>query len=333
MEKQWTAGEVLDTARAFQPACVLAAAADLDVFTSLEDRPMTALSLAAELGTDPRATAILADALTAMQLLAKQNNIYSVRPEVAGLLTEKGPHSILPGLRHLANCLHRWVQLGGVVLTGRPAERSPSILGEAADEAAFIGAMDNFSAPAAAGIIDLLRPLTFNHLLDIGGGSGTWTIAFLLAAPDAKATLFDLPSVIPLARRRIGAAGIGERVRLAAGDYEVDDLPKGADFALLSAIAHQNSRRQNRALFAKIHAALDERGVLVLRDVVMDPSRTEPALGALFAVNMLVATEGGGTYTLDEFREDLTDAGFGRVTLVHRDEGMNSLIRAEKPGG
>ena len=69
---------------------------------------------------------------------------------------------------------------------------------------------------------------------------------------------------------------------------------------------------------------------MVIRDVVMDPSHTSPTGGALFAVNMLVATEGGNVYTLDEYREDLSEAGFEDVTLVHRDEFMNSLIRARK---
>jgi hypothetical protein len=62
----------------------------------------------------------------------------------------------------------------------------------------------------------------------------------------------------------------------------------------------------------------------------MDPSHTSPKGGALFAINMLVATEGGGTYTLDEYRQDLCEVGFDEVTLVHQHEFMNSLIRAKK---
>jgi hypothetical protein len=136
--------------------------------------------------------------------------------------------------------------------------------------------------------------------------------------------------VIPLARQRIADAGLSDRVSLVAGDFYVDDLPAGADFAWLSGVAHQNSRQQNRALFARIYAALPRNGVLVIRDVVMNESRTEPVTGALFAVNMLVGTEAGGTYTFDEFRQDLTEAGFSEITLVHHDEYTGSLIRAVK---
>jgi len=330
MAKQWTVDEILNTARTFQPACVITAAAELDVLASLQRRTMNAESLAAELGTDPRATTILLDALASLELLTKQDDNYSVPAEVAELLSEASPKNVLPMVRHLGNCLRRWAQLARVVRSGEPAERIGSVRGEAADRAAFIGAMHNVSASVAAEIVNRLQPLDFTHLLDVGGASGTWTIAFLQAVPRARATIFDLPEVIPMARQRISDAGLSGRVTLTAGDFYEDDLPGGADLAYIGAIAHQNSRQQNRELFAKVCAALKKDGLVVIRDVVMEPSRTRPAAGALFAINMLVATRGGGTYTFDEFTEELTIAGFGEVTLVRRDEFMNSLIRARK---
>ena len=331
MARRWTADKILNMVRAFQPASVLAAAAELDIFSALAAHPMTAKSLSTKLGTDIRATTVLLDALTAMGLLTKQGDKYSVPSDVAKILTEESPDNVLPAILHQANGLRRWNQLARITQTGKPAKCKPSIHGRAADEAAFIGAMDNFSAPIAGKVVNQLKPLRFTHLLDIGGASGTWTIAFLRALPGARATLFDLPSVIPLARRRIARAGLGDRVTFVAGDYYCDRLPSGADFAWLSAIAHQNSRRQNRALFRKIYSALKKDGVLVIRDVVMEPSRTKPLAGAMFAVNMLVATKGGGTYTFDEFREDLTQADFTDVKLLHRDEFTSSLIRTKKP--
>ncbi len=330
MTKQWTAQEVLDVARSFQPACVLAAAAALDVFSPLHEKPMTAQVLASKLGTDPRATAILLDALVALEFLIKQKSNYSVPDNVAKLLSEKSANNVLPMVRHIANYLHRWARLSEVTQTGRPADCGPSIRGEATDQADFIAGMHNISEPIAAEVIDKLQPLKFDHLLDIGGASGTWTIAFLRAVPEARATLFDLPAVIPMAEQRFTEAGLSDRVSLVPGDFYTDELPYGADIAWLGAICHQNSREQNRSLFAKVHKALRDGGAVVIRDVVMDPSHTSPKNGALFAINMLVGTEGGGTYTFDEYRHDLCEVGFGEVILVHRDEFMNSLIRAEK---
>ena len=111
-----------------------------------------------------------------------------------------------------------------------------------------------------------------------------------------------------------------------------DPLPPGADLAWVSAIVHQNSRKQNRQLFAKAFHGLIPAGRIAIRDILMHPARTQPVAGALFAVNMLVATDGGGTYTFEELREDLEAAGFVGPAVVRRDEGMNSVLVAEKPG-
>ena len=330
MAKSWTTDELIEKVRGFQGACVIAAAAELDVFTVFRGKPATADALAGRIRSDPRATAVLLDALVALDLLEKRGDTYHVPPEVAEMLAEDAPTNVLPAVRHQANCLRRWAELARVVKAGLPAERTPSIRGEAGDCEAFIGAMDNFNASMAPQVIQRLSSLRFQRLLDVGGASGTWTIAFLRAVPDATAVLFDLPQVIPLARQRLTRAGLIDRVTLVSGDFYTDPLPGGADFAWLSAIVHQNSRPQNRDLYAKIHAALAAGGVLAIRDVVMDASHTQPAGGALFAVNMLVATKGGGTFTLDQFKQDLTSAGFSDVRLIHRDEYMNSLLCAKK---
>lgn len=330
MTKKWATEEVIAVVRGFQPACVLLAAADLNVFTIVKTKPMSAKAVADKLKADTRAITILLDALAAMALLTKQNKEYSLPSEVAQLLTEDSSRSILPAIRHQANCLRRWVQLPQVIRNGQPAERILNIHSETEDIAAFIGAMDNFSTPAAIDVIRKLGTLNFCHLLDVGGASGTWTIEFLRAVPEAKATLFDLPEVIPMAKERIAKAGLSDQVEFVEGNFYTDELPTGADFIWLSAIAHQNSRQQNQQLFSKLYTVLENGGKLVLRDVVMDESRTKSEVGALFAINMLVATEGGGTYTFDEFRMDLLNAGFANIVLVQQDEFMNSLISAIK---
>ena len=122
--------------------------------------------------------------------------------------------------------------------------------------------------------------------------------------------IFDLPDAIVQARDRLAGSKFSGRVTLAAGDFYSDELPRGADLAWISAIVHQHSRRHNRDLFGKVHRALEPGGWIAIRDIVMEPNRTQPAEGALFAVNMLVNTESGGTFTFEEFVEDLKAAGF-----------------------
>ena len=327
----WTADNLLGLSRNYQSAAVLAAAVDLDLFSVLNGRSLSAQEVADQLGCDLRGMFILLDALGALQLLVKKDDCYSLPAGAAAFLTAEGIHSVLAMAQHQANCLRRWAQLAKVVKTGCSAERTPSVRGDAGDQEAFIGAMHNVSAPVADQVIEALRPFPFHRLLDVGAASGTWTIAFLRARRSTTATLFDLPEVIPLAQRRLSAAGLSHRVKFIAGDFMEDALPHGSDSAWVSAIVHQNSRAQNRSLFDNLFQALNPGGWIALRDILMDEDRTSPVAGALFAVNMLVATEGGGTFTFEELREDLEAAGFINMRVIRRDEGMNSVVAAVKP--
>jgi len=328
MPRNWTADDVFQLARGYQGACVLAAAADLDLFTRLGREGLGAREAAKAVSCDLRAITIILDALAALDLLCKEGDRYSVPESLLPLLAQQGPGSLLAMARHQANCLRRWAQLTRVARTGRPPQRQAGPDGAEADTHSFIGAMHDISAPVAREVIRGLEPLSFRLLLDVGGASGTWTAVFLAACPGSSAILFDLPEVIPLAEARVAELGVAGRVRLAAGDFLKDPLPAGADLAWVSAIIHQNTREQNRILFASVRNALVPGGKIAIRDTVMDPSRTSPVAGALFAVNMLVGTEGGGTYTLEEVREDLEASGFREAVLLRRDPAMNSLITA-----
>ena len=145
------------------------------------------------------------------------------------------------------------------------------------------------------------------------------------------ATLFDLPDVAEMGRARITDAGLMDRVTIVAGNYYTDVLPAGHDLALVSAIIHMNSPEQNVALYKKIFDALVPGGRIVIRDHVMKPDRTIPKAGALFAINMLVGTPGGGTYTYDEIKTGLTAAGFENVNLIQESEIMMGLVEALRP--
>ena len=326
--KKYTANDLTELARGFQPASILIAAAELDVFTSLCQAPAGSADLANRMHADPRGTEILLDALASMGLLDKSGGVYAVPADLAGMLTESGAASILGTLRHQGNCMQRWSQLARVVLTGNAVLDMESVRGADGDRESFIRAMHEISGRIAPALVDSVAPLHFSHLLDVGGASGTWTMLFLQHNPGAKATIFDLPEVLPLAAGAVNTPGMEGRIRLVAGDYLTDDLPGGADLAWLSAIVHQNSRAQNRALFRKAFAALVPGGTILIRDIVMDESRTTPMMGAFFAVNMLVSTPHGGTFTFGELQEDLAAAGFADIRLIRKGEAMDSVVAA-----
>ncbi len=330
MPRTWKPDELSELMRTYQAACVVLAGCELNLFESLAAKPLSNADLAAAAGGDLRGITTLADALAAMGLLTKSQGTYSLAGGVEDVLTGSGNRSMLAMAQHQANCLRAWADLARVARTGRPHRKEPSVRGEAADYAAFIEAMDNISRVTAPQVIGALPAIKFAHLLDVGGASGTWTIEFLKRYPQAKATLFDLPKVLPQATARLTAAGLLSRVRLVGGDFMVDSLPPGADLAWVSAIIHQMSRDECRRLYASVFNALSAGGRILIRDHVMDATRTKPASGALFAINMLVNTETGGTFTFDEIAEDLKAAGFSAPELMHFEETMNCIVSATK---
>jgi predicted O-methyltransferase YrrM len=197
---------------------------------------------------------------------------------------------------------------------------------------AFIGAMHVVAEPRAHEIVAQVNPGRARALLDVGGASGTYTIVFLQAVPEMRATLFDRPEVIDMARERLAKAGMLSRVNLVSGDFYQDEFPSGHDLAFVSAIIHQNSPQENADLFGKIFRSLNQGGRIVIRDHVMEPDRVHPKDGAVFAVNMLLGTPGGGTYTYGEIEADLLKAGFSGIRLIKKGEHMDALVEASKPG-
>jgi len=322
---------ILGLARNFMECRILLTGAELNLFTLLSPAPLSPEEIAAMIGADLRAVTILLDALSAMGLLVKQAGKYHCPPSISPFLSAEASNSILPMILHMAHVWERWSGLTSIVKGLRVQEKSTRSSQDADELRAFIGAMHVVGMPLAQRIVQAVPPGPAGSLLDIGGASGTYTIAFLTAAPAMKATLFDRPPVIPIARERLAEAGMLDRVRLVAGDFYRDELPGGHDLALLSAIIHQNSPAENVALFRKTHRALIPGGRIIIRDHVMDSGRTKPADGAIFAVNMLVNTQGGSTYTFGEIQAWLEEAGFVNVRLVQTGERMDGLVEAFKP--
>lgn len=321
----WTRESLLDLARAFQEARLLLTGAELDLFTLLRE-PRTADDLASRLEADAAALTIVLDALAAMGLLVKEGDAWQTAPSVRDLLASDCPGSVLPMVLHSAHLWDRWGELTDLVARP-PVDSTP----EEGRLRSFIGAMHVVGAPQAERIVSLVEPGSARRLLDVGGASGTYTLAFLKACPELRATLFDRPPVIGLARERLQEAGVLDRIHLVAGDFYRDPLPGGHDLVFLSAIIHQNSPEENVALFRKAFAALEPGGRVVIRDHVLSPDRTLPRRGALFAVNMLAARTGGNSYTYDEIRDALSEAGFTRTRLLHPDTRMDGLVEAFRP--
>jgi ubiquinone/menaquinone biosynthesis C-methylase UbiE/predicted transcriptional regulator len=310
---------------------IILTAAELDFFTLLHRRPLTAEELAKQGALDTHATSRLLACLVTFGLLHKEGEIYGLSEQGAYFSLDH-PESVLPMVLHMNDMWDNWTKLTETVKEGANPDLKPVI--GARNEAvtrAFIGAMHVVGRSLSREIAAAYDSTSFRRLLDIGGGSGTYTIAFLERNPSLTGVIFDLPGVLPHAEERLKEAGYSDRVALVAGDFHQDELPQGSDLALLSAIIHSNSQKQNNDLFKRIFRSLVPGGAVLIRDHIMDQPRTWPPAGTLFAINMLVHTMGGDTYTFPEVKEGLEQAGFQMVRQVRTGERMDALVEGRKP--
>jgi len=167
-------------------------------------------------------------------------------------------------------------------------------------------------APALIKLLDISK---VRKMLDLGGGSGAYAMAFVRAKPEISATIFDLPDVISLTKKYIKNEGFIKKISLIGGDYLKDNIGKGYDLILLSQIIHSNSPSENKLLIKKCSKALNSGGQIVIQDFIIDEDRTKPLQAALFSINMLVGTRNGNTYTENEVADWLLQSDF---TYINR---------------
>ena len=296
----------------YRPALLILTANRLRLFDALGDRAMTARVLATELGLDRRALVIVLDALTALGLLLKRKNHYRCRARVKELLVTGGARYKGNILDHRFNVLERWMDLPRVVKQGGPANLMRSRRSQQ-QWREFILGMEDVANESLDPFLEAMNLEGRNRLIDLGGGPATYTIALCKKYKRLEAVLFDLPETVSIARKRIGEAGLDGRIKTAAGDYITGDIGRGFDAALLSNIIHSLSGKEFLMLARKIFRALDEGGIIAVREFRLDENRTNPIGSALFAVNMLVSTEGGNCYTPSEIKKTLGRAGFVKL--------------------
>ena len=297
--------------RGFMSSRAVLTGLELDVFTMIGEGA-SAGQVAQKLQASPRGTEALLNALAALKLLRKENEIFHNTPVSARFLADASPDSARHALLHMVNLWKRWSGLTGAVRSGTPAPRAD---GDGWANT-FIAAMDRNSRERAQALVKAVGTDGVRRILDLGGGSAAYSIAFARANPAITAEVVDLADVIPLTQQYIQRAGIACRIQTRAGNMLSDPLGEGFDLVLLSAICHMVSPEENRALYRRAHAALAAGGRLVVQDFILEPEKTAPRFGALFALNMLVGTVGGGSYSEPEYATWLTEAGFSEVRRI-----------------
>ena len=314
---------------AFWDSRVLLTAVELDVFAALANGPADAAAVAARIGGAPRATERLLDALVVLGIVERDGDRFALDAPAHALLVPGGPE-YMGGLRHAAHLWSSWSTLTDAVRAGTAVKGHLEGPDREARTEAFIAAMHAGGSARATEVVGRLDLGGVRRVLDIGGASGAYAMEFVRQGEGLDATVFDLPTVLPLTRRYVEEAGFAGTVHTLAGDYLVDDFGAGWDLIFVSNIVHINAPDENVDLIRRAAAALAPGGRVVIQDFVPDDDRSGPRLAVLFALNMLVNTTAGDTYTCAEIRGWTDAAGLTWLEPVETTV-PSTLVIAQRP--
>ena len=326
---QLNPGDLFEISGYYWKTCTLHAAVKLDIFTVVGNRRLSADEIAGLIEVEPRAVAMLLNALVAMELLEKKNDRFTGTPPGRTFLSKESEHYIGYMIMHHHHLVQSWSKLDVAVKTGKPV-RGDISFGDEERRESFLMGMFNIAmgtAPTVAETVDLSGK---KKLLDLGGGPGTYAIHFCMANPKLEATLFDLPTTRPFAEKTVGRFNLSDRIGFKAGSYLTDEIPGTFDAAWLSHILHGEGPEECFEIIRKTASVLEPGGLIIIHDFILENSMDGPLFPALFSLNMLLGTQSGQAYSQAQLEEMLKKNGARNIKrLPFQGPNESGILTAE----
>jgi precorrin-6B methylase 2 len=325
-------GDLSHIAYGFIASKALFAALEIGIFTLLADRSRTPAELSAQTGLASNRLSTLLHALAGLKLVVPEGTGYANAPVSQRYLVRGAPEDlgdyfrlqvggqIYPALLHLDQGING---TGHDTLSGMLACPDEAHKFTAAQHAGSLGA-----ARALADRIDLTGAA---RLLDVGGGSGAFSMAFCERTQDLRATVLDLPPVVEVARTYVAEAGMAGRIDLVAGDAVRTTWSGGQDVVLMSYLLSALSDSEIDVVLAKAHACLMPGGLLIIHDFTLDDHGPGPIWATLWFLQYLAYQPDATSFSAADLGDRLRRAGFApeAPTVLIRDLTKVVLARKE----
>jgi len=320
---------------AYAPPLVISAAVNNKIFDTLEGGAKTVEQVKKETGASARGLRAIMDALVGLELLKKdRQSRYSLTPESQAFLISERPGtlagffgSILPVMTS------RWLRLTDIVRDGRPAVAVNQETEGTEFFSQLVETIIPMSHPGAQKLADHLKVAKDKkqvRVIDLAAGSGIWGIAITQKSPGVRVTAVDWAGMIPTTKRITEKFGVRDSFEFIEGDLLEANFGSGYDIATLGHILHSEGEQRSRQLLKKTFGALKSDGTIAIAEWLVNDDRTKPLPSLMFSVQMLVNTEKGDTFSFNEIKKWLEDAGFEDVRKLEA-PGPSPLILATKP--
>jgi 2-polyprenyl-3-methyl-5-hydroxy-6-metoxy-1,4-benzoquinol methylase len=313
---------------------IIESALKAGLFDILDKGARTLEQLATKTGASPRGLRAILDALVGLGFAQKKGNRYSLTPESSTFLVSTRPGYHGGFFKHMSGqIIPNWLRLNDAVLTGKPVVK----VNESGHGEEFFAELVTALFPLGykasqvlgenLGVPKAKSPVS---VLDLGAGSGVWGIGLAHLSPLVRIRAVDWPGVLEVTRKTARFHGVEDRLTTAAGDLLEADFGANHNIATIGHILHSEGIARSRRLLKKTFAALAPGGTVVIAEFLPNEKRTGPPTPLIFAVNMLIHTELGDTYTFSEIAGWLREAGFVKPRLLEA-PSPSPLILATRP--
>ena len=325
LKKFQEVGSLAAAGASYREAFILLTAVHLDLFTTISEQKYTAEDIAEILKLDLRATTIFLDALSSLNYLKKEKDIYKNSYYVSRYLVKGKKDYSGDILKNSFDQIPLWSNIEKVLKTGKPMEFVKQEK-TAEERRIFHLAMAEKGIFDAQRILELIDLSNIKYMLDVGGGAGTFPIIFCQKYENLKCMIVDLKESTDLAQERILNNGLEKRITTKTGNIFETDYGDGFDLAFISNIIHFHSIDKAKILFKKSYKALVKGGKIIVKDYILDETRLFPKESVLFSLGMLLCTERGNCYTNREIQAALTEAGFNNFNFIDVSENSKMLV-------
>ena len=310
--------DLLQLSGGYWNVCALHAAVKLDVFSQLDQGAASASDISRRTGSDERGMTMLLNALTAIELLVKIEDHYSIPPFSAIYLSKSSEKYLGHIILHHHHLMSSWARLDEAIITGGPLRSNTSCDDDKTKRESFLMGMFNLASLAAPLVVPAIDLSGRRSLLDLGGGPGTYAIHFCLHNPELHAVIYDLPTTRHFAEKTIQDFGLSDRISFSAGDIIADEIGSGYDVVWISHLLHSEGPEGAAIMLKKAIQSLMPGGLVIVQDFILNDDNASPPFPALFSLNMLLGTQAGQSYSQMELTDMMMQAGIRDISRLPR---------------
>jgi len=304
-------GPLMRLSTAYWDSQTLLTANRIGLFDVLANGTLGVEAIAAALKTEPGPTRLLLKACVALGLLEEGPDGFSNSPEGAAFLVSGAPAYLGNAIRYSDNLYAAWGELEKALREGHPPMAPETYLGKDKKLTRdFVYGMHDRALGVGRVMVGLVDLSGRRHMLDVGGGPGTYSALFAQRYPELHSQVMDLPDVVAIAKEIVDSMGVADRVQTLGGDYMKTPFPAGKDVVMISGVFHRETEATCRRLIEQAADSLEPGGLLLVSDVFTDAGGSQPVFATLFGLNMMLSAPDGGVHADADVACWMNQAGF-----------------------